>query len=121
VFVGDCKGPRDLAGAVAAEPAGQEQMQAFTLERVTGGAKLPGTYPPERGDDGRLRGQAQATRQPGCERHGWHPAARAGRLQAPDNAPARRAARRRDGVALRRRPWLCTGALSFAPGVPRAL
>ena len=38
--------PRHLADEVAADAAAQETMEAFILERIEGGAKLPGTYPP---------------------------------------------------------------------------
>ena len=50
VIVGDAEGvvviPRHLADEVAAEAAEQERMEAFILERIEGGAKLPGTCPP---------------------------------------------------------------------------
>jgi regulator of RNase E activity RraA len=50
VIVGDDEGvvviPRHLADEVARDAAEQELLEAFVLERVEGGAKLPGTYPP---------------------------------------------------------------------------
>lgn len=50
VIVGDVEGvvviPRHLADEVAADAAEQEKLEAFILERIEGGAKLPGTYPP---------------------------------------------------------------------------
>lgn len=50
VVVGDDEGvvviPRHLADEVAADAAEQEVLEAFILERIEGGAKLPGTYPP---------------------------------------------------------------------------
>lgn len=50
VIVGDDEGvaviPRHLADEVAADAEQQEAMEAFILERIRGGAALPGTYPP---------------------------------------------------------------------------
>jgi regulator of RNase E activity RraA len=50
VIVGDEEGvvviPRHLADEVADQAEEQEKMEAFILERVQGGAKLAGTYPP---------------------------------------------------------------------------
>ena len=50
IVVGDEEGvviiPAHLADEVAADAAAQEVMEAFILERVQGGAKLAGTYPP---------------------------------------------------------------------------
>jgi regulator of RNase E activity RraA len=50
VIVGDEEGvvviPRHLASEVAANAVEQEQMEIFILERIQGGAPLPGTYPP---------------------------------------------------------------------------
>jgi len=50
VLVGDDEGvvviPRHLAAEVAADAAEQELMEVFILEKVEGGAKLAGTYPP---------------------------------------------------------------------------
>jgi len=50
VIVGDDEGvaviPRHLADEVAADAEQQEAMEAFILERIQGGAALPGTYPP---------------------------------------------------------------------------
>lgn len=50
VIVGDDEGvvviPRHLADEVARDAVEQEQLEAFVLERIQGGAKLPGTYPP---------------------------------------------------------------------------
>ena len=50
VIVGDDEGvavlPRHLADEVARDAAEQEKMEAFILERVEGGARLAGTYPP---------------------------------------------------------------------------
>jgi regulator of RNase E activity RraA len=50
VIVGDDEGvvviPRHLADEVAADAAEQEKLETFVLERIQGGAKLPGTYPP---------------------------------------------------------------------------
>ena len=50
VIVGDDEGvvviPAHLADEVAEQAIEQEKMEAFILERVQGGAKLAGTYPP---------------------------------------------------------------------------
>jgi regulator of RNase E activity RraA len=50
VVVGDEEGvvviPQHLAEEVAEQAEEQEKMEAFILERVQGGAKLAGTYPP---------------------------------------------------------------------------
>jgi regulator of RNase E activity RraA len=50
VMVGDTEGvvaiPRALADEVAHDAAEQEALEAFVLERIAGGAALPGTYPP---------------------------------------------------------------------------
>jgi regulator of RNase E activity RraA len=50
VIVGDDEGvvviPRHLADEVAADGAEQEKLEIFILERIQGGARLPGTYPP---------------------------------------------------------------------------
>ena len=50
VIVGDRDGvavlPRGIADEVARDAAEQEDLEAFLLERVAGGAALPGTYPP---------------------------------------------------------------------------
>jgi regulator of RNase E activity RraA len=50
VMVGDAEGvvaiPRALADEVARDAAEQEALEAFVLERIAGGAALPGTYPP---------------------------------------------------------------------------
>ena len=50
VIVGDDEGvvviPQHLAEEVAADAAEQEKMEIFVLERIQGGAALPGTYPP---------------------------------------------------------------------------
>ena len=50
VIVGDDEGvvviPAHLAEEVAAQAVEQEKMEMFILERVQGGAKLAGTYPP---------------------------------------------------------------------------
>jgi regulator of RNase E activity RraA len=50
VIVGDRDGvavlPRVIADEVARDAAEQEDLEAFLLERVAGGAALPGTYPP---------------------------------------------------------------------------
>jgi regulator of RNase E activity RraA len=49
VMVGDAEGvvcvPRHLVGVVAGSAAEQEDLEAFLLERIRGGAALPGTYP----------------------------------------------------------------------------
>jgi len=51
VIVGDDEGvvviPAHLAAEVAADAAAQEDMEAFILERIEGGAPLRGTYPPD--------------------------------------------------------------------------
>jgi regulator of RNase E activity RraA len=39
--------PAHLADEVAADAAAQEVQEVFLLERVAGGAKLAGTYPPD--------------------------------------------------------------------------
>ena len=50
IIVGDDEGvvviPQHLADDVAEACEEQEKMEAFILERVQGGAKLAGTYPP---------------------------------------------------------------------------
>ena len=50
VMVGDDEGvvviPSHLAEEVARDAVEQEKMEAFVLERVEGGARLAGTYPP---------------------------------------------------------------------------
>ena len=50
VLVGDGDGvvciPRHVADTVAADAVEQDRLEAFLLERVRGGAPLPGTYPP---------------------------------------------------------------------------
>ena len=50
IVVGDEEGvvviPRHLAGDVATDAVEQEKMESFILERIEGGAALPGTYPP---------------------------------------------------------------------------
>lgn len=50
VIVGDDEGvvviPQHLADEVAEQADEQEKMEAFILERVQGGARLAGTYPP---------------------------------------------------------------------------
>jgi regulator of RNase E activity RraA len=50
ILVGDEEGgvvvPRHLARAVAEPAAEQEALERFLLEKVEGGAPLPGTYPP---------------------------------------------------------------------------
>ena len=50
VIVGDDEGvvviPQHLADEVATDAVEQEKLEAFVLERIEGGAKLPGTYPP---------------------------------------------------------------------------
>ena len=50
VIVGDDEGvvviPSHLAEEVARDAVEQEKMEAFVLERVEGGARLAGTYPP---------------------------------------------------------------------------
>ena len=50
VLVGDGDGvvaiPRHVADAVAADACEQDRLEAFVLDRIKGGAPLPGTYPP---------------------------------------------------------------------------
>jgi regulator of RNase E activity RraA len=50
LVVGDDDGvviiPQHLADEVAADAAEQEILETFILERIRGGAQLPGTYPP---------------------------------------------------------------------------
>ncbi len=50
LMVGDGEGvvcvPRGLADQVAAKGLEQEELEAFVLEKIKGGAPLPGTYPP---------------------------------------------------------------------------
>ena len=50
VIVGDEEGvvviPRHVADEVARDAVEQEKLEAFVLQRIAGGAKLPGTYPP---------------------------------------------------------------------------
>src|SRR5262244_2705208 len=51
IMVGDGEGvvcvPRAMADKVAEQGLEQEQLEAFILEKVRGGAGLPGTYPPD--------------------------------------------------------------------------
>ena len=50
IIVGDEEGvvviPKHLADEVARDAAEQEKMEMFILEKIEGGAALPGTYPP---------------------------------------------------------------------------
>lgn len=50
ILVGDEEGvvviPRHLAAEIANPAADQEHLEQFILEKVQGGAQLPGTYPP---------------------------------------------------------------------------
>jgi regulator of RNase E activity RraA len=50
ILVGDAEGvvvvPRHLAAEIAEPAAEQERLEAFIIDRVRGGAALPGTYPP---------------------------------------------------------------------------
>lgn len=50
IVVGDEEGvvviPRHLAAEIARPAAEQEDLERFVLERIEGGAALPGTYPP---------------------------------------------------------------------------
>ncbi|MBL8377433.1 MAG: ribonuclease activity regulator RraA [Burkholderiales bacterium] len=50
IVVGDAEGvaiiPAHMADEVARDAAEQEVMELFLLERISGGATLPGTYPP---------------------------------------------------------------------------
>lgn len=50
ILVGDEEGviviPRHLAAEIAKPAADQEHLETFILEKVQGGAQLPGTYPP---------------------------------------------------------------------------
>ncbi len=50
IIVGDADGvvvlPAGIADEVAEQAAEQERMETFVLERIAGGAALPGTYPP---------------------------------------------------------------------------
>lgn len=50
IIVGDEEGvvviPRHLADEIARPAAEQEELERFILEKVEGGASLPGTYPP---------------------------------------------------------------------------
>jgi regulator of RNase E activity RraA len=50
ILVGDEEGvvviPRYLAAEIAKPAADQEHLEQFILEKVQGGAQLPGTYPP---------------------------------------------------------------------------
>lgn len=51
IVVGDGDGvviiPQHLAAEVAKDAAEQEDLERFVLERIEGGAALPGTYPPD--------------------------------------------------------------------------
>lgn len=51
ILVGDEEGvvviPRHLAAVIAMPAANQEQLERFIIEKVRGGAALPGTYPPD--------------------------------------------------------------------------
>ena len=50
IVVGDAEGvvviPRHLAAEIAQPAADQEALEQFILQKVEGGASLPGTYPP---------------------------------------------------------------------------
>jgi regulator of RNase E activity RraA len=50
ILVGDEEGviviPRHLAAVIAEPAAEQEELERFVLEKIEGGAPLPGTYPP---------------------------------------------------------------------------
>jgi regulator of RNase E activity RraA len=50
ILVGDEEGvvviPRHLAAEIAIPAADQEHLEQFIMEKVQGGAQLPGTYPP---------------------------------------------------------------------------
>jgi regulator of RNase E activity RraA len=50
IVVGDAEGvvviPRHVAGEIAQPAADQEALEQFILQKVEGGAPLPGTYPP---------------------------------------------------------------------------
>ena len=50
IMVGDADGvvcvPRSVAEAVAQKGREREDLEAFVLDKVRGGAPLPGTYPP---------------------------------------------------------------------------
>ena len=50
IIVGDAEGvvviPRHLAAEIAEPAANQEALEQFILQKVEGGAALPGTYPP---------------------------------------------------------------------------
>ena len=50
ILVGDEEGvvviPRSLAAEIARPAAEQEALERFVLEKIEGGAALPGTYPP---------------------------------------------------------------------------
>jgi regulator of RNase E activity RraA len=50
IVVGDRDGvvviPRAMADEVAHDAVDQEELEEFLLERITAGAALPGTYPP---------------------------------------------------------------------------
>lgn len=50
ILVGDEEGvvviPRHLAAEIATPAANQENLESFIIEKVRGGAALPGTYPP---------------------------------------------------------------------------
>lgn len=64
VLVGDAEGvaviPRHLAAEVAADALEQERLEHFILERVRGGAALPGTYPPDADTLAAYRAQASS-------------------------------------------------------------
>ena len=67
IMVGDGDGvlcvPRAVAETVAARGAEQEALEAFVLEKIRGGAALPGTYPP--GEAVRAEFEARRRAQPG--------------------------------------------------------
>lgn len=74
ILVGDEEGvvviPRHLADEIAGPAAEQEVLEQFILERIEGGAALPGTYPPDdqtRADYEQWRAERDGTlRETGC-------------------------------------------------------
>jgi len=68
IIVGDRDGvaviPRAMADEVARDAAEQEELEAFLLERVAGGAALAGTYPPNEATKAAFE-QWRSTRQRG--------------------------------------------------------
>jgi regulator of RNase E activity RraA len=68
LLVGDGDGvvciPRHVADTVAADAFEQDRLEAFLLDRVKGGALLPGTYPPSEATRAAYEASRRASQQP---------------------------------------------------------